>query len=126
MTVEKYSHEKHLPLVRQWLREYDFGEPDLALFSDCGFVVDNVAIAFLYTTNSAQGFIDQLISDPTSEKERRSRAIDQLFRELEAEARNRKVTQLRVLGNDTTSERFARLGYTKYDSFNFFYKDLQE
>ncbi len=58
-----------------------------SLFSDTGFVVEGVAAAWLYTTNSRMAFLENLVANPDVDVETRSKGIDLVVAAVIAEAK---------------------------------------
>ena len=125
MKVEKYDIEKHCLILKDWLTARKLTLPHEDLFSDIGFVVNNIAIGFLFLTNSKQAYIDHLATDPKSDKEERRVALDKLFETLEKTATDKGCLMITGLASmPAVRTRLDRGGYAHYGEFGLYYKVL--
>lgn len=94
MKAEKFVYEEHSKEVAGWLKKHAFPLPHKEMLSDVGFIVDDTACGFLYTSNSSIGWVEWIFSNPRKDKKHRAEALDILFKLLEETARNLNITVL--------------------------------
>lgn len=92
MSHERFNHEKHLPMVTKWgigrgMAVQD-AEVDGSLYPTTGFVVNGIVASWIYMTNSTLAYIDSSISDPTTTKEARWEAMNEMLPLLVEEAKS--------------------------------------
>ncbi len=120
--IVPYSHNEHYETVKGWLAQKDIRISPKSMFSDIGFVVDNVAVGFLYLTNSGKSFIDQIAADPLVSKETRSTALDILINALSARAAEEGAQTVQTFINEPLVGRFLKHGYTACGEYTFLIK----
>jgi hypothetical protein len=76
MIVEPFDKEKHLKLMAEWYEGWGYRLADEKFIPRIGFVVDNMVMCCLGTSDCGVAFIECLISDPDSPPERRRAAQD--------------------------------------------------
>ena len=92
--IRKIDLEKDYAILSQWLEGHSKPIFDKKLYSNSGFMVDEIVAGFLYKTNSSICFIENIISNPISEKNARRTAINTLFDEIIKEAKNEKFQMI--------------------------------
>src|SRR5262249_7948099 len=111
MDVERYVPEHHYESFRQWHAGRVQNAVDPASLPQVGFVVPDLAMGFLYQTDSKLCLIEALVANPAAPKEQRSRALDRVLESLIDEARR---LGFRVLQGQTALsavvDRVRRLG----------------
>lgn len=126
-TVEVYSHERHYRLLENWLCAYGLQIPHPSLFSDIGFVVDGIAIGFLFPTPSKQAYMDHVATDPYSNPRDRNLALNALFKNIETEATKRGFWMITALAKlPVMKQRFLHHQYEPYGDYTLFYRTLLE
>lgn len=110
MIVRKVK-KKDLEQIRNWYLKR--GEPDQTLvLSDIGFIVDNVAAAFLYTTNSPICMFEAYITNPETNKDERKEALDLITNKLFETAKNMNFkTIISLVNNKATHQRCLDYGF---------------
>ena len=83
MKVREYKDSDYEQLVR-WQEARQETMFDKALLSDIGFIVDDYAAGFLYTTNSKVCYIEGLLANPLKD---RNRALDAVIKKLTSKAK---------------------------------------
>lgn len=121
--IEPYDHGEHVARLNKWLSMHGLRVPDRRLFSDCGFIVDKVAIGFLFKTNSKQAYIDHVAADPNASSDIRSAALTKLFFYLEELARKDGFLMVTALAQlPSMKRRFEAHGFSAYGDFSLYYK----
>lgn len=124
MMVEVYAHHQHYELLSGWLRARGVAVPDKALFSDLGYVVDRIAIGFLFLGgNSRQASIDHVAADPEADSIARDRALSALLNMLEAAAWHADKVLVTALAElPAMKRRFEGLGYRAHGDYTLYYR----
>jgi len=94
MKVERYDPQLHRAWLRDWLDWHDERPLAPELLPPTGFVVPELAMGFLYGTDSKMALIEVLISNPMASRELRSQALDAVVEAIIAEAQARGFTRL--------------------------------
>lgn len=97
MIVARWDPEAHIPLLAEWFRRHGktWTTGDANLYPSTGFVVDQCAVGFLYTTNAPLvGYLDGFVTDPSATVRRRHRATKRLCEALTDEARAHGISLL--------------------------------
>ena len=83
----RYYRKEDFPLIKAWGESFgaNYCEDQ---FPPNGFIVEDVAAVFIYYTQSTVCFLENLISNKNSEKEKREKAIELLIGEAFFEAEN--------------------------------------
>lgn len=91
MHAETFDYKKHADMVRKWGETHQFPLPPYDMLPSTGFMVEDKACGFLYTTNSKIGWLEWVFSNPEKTKEERKEALDLLFKLIEYTARDLQV-----------------------------------
>lgn len=86
--IRKIDLDKDYETLSLWLKNHNKPSMNKDLFSDSGFMVDEIVAGFLYKTNSSICLVENFISDPTSKKNLRRAAINTLFKTIIDEAKS--------------------------------------
>jgi hypothetical protein len=88
MQAERWDPIRHGDLIASWSRaRFGDGAPfQRDVLPPTGVVVGGIVAAFLMKTDASVAYIDNIISDPTSDAEARSLALDAAIEALTAEA----------------------------------------
>ena len=108
--IERWNPERHMPLLGRWLRERGMAESAgwSEMYPPTGFVVDGIAIGFLYRTDAPHvAWLDGVVSDPGSGPLERAQALKSLISELYAEADRQGV---RLVFATTSAPSLVELG----------------
>lgn len=68
MLVRKFVTLDDLDQINSWLEKRQKPKLASSLLSRTGFIIDDVAVCFVYSTDSGVCFLDGLISNPDSEQ----------------------------------------------------------
>jgi len=105
--VELYEKEKHRSIIDRWSLEHKYVTVPEAFLSKNGVMIRDgqgyIAACWLYSTDSCMCFLENFISDPHVEKQRRNAAIDGLIEAACGFARSLGFTQVLAI------PRFQRL-----------------
>jgi hypothetical protein len=74
--------ESDCPVIDSWLRIRGAATPPREWYSDQGYIVDGIACAFLYTTNSGRASIEELTTNPIASSKDRFQAIQEITRSI--------------------------------------------
>lgn len=78
--VERFDSKKHYESMRAWMQQRGFSAPPVDILPEDGFVVDDTAMGFLYTTTSGKmSFAEWITSNSEKSKEDRANALDSLM-----------------------------------------------
>lgn len=125
--IETYSHNEHFELLRDWNNARKQFGLERWMLPDFGLVIDDIAMAFLVTTNSPVAWIAHWSVRPELSKEDRDRAINDLTKEFEKISKEKGFRLLQTLGKSgfNLSYRLRKNGFIAADGeFTFFVKDL--
>ena len=120
MRAIKFNFPDHYSILERWWNEHPEWEPvPPALLPASGFMIKAdqghfVAAGFIYFTNSALVSFEWIVSNPSSDKKERSKALDLLFKEMLASVPNGKAI-LSYVSNDSLIKRFKDNGFTEND-----------
>lgn len=96
--VELYEKEKHRSLIDGWSLKHNYVTVPEAFLSKNGVLIRDgqgyIAACWLYSTDSCLCFLENFISDPRAEKQRRSAALDGLIEAACGFARSLGFTQV--------------------------------
>jgi hypothetical protein len=92
--VSPFHYETHAPEVRKWLTKHNFPLPPENILPTTGFIIEDLACGFLYSSNSRLGWIEWVFSNPEKTQSERSEALDILFLLLETTAKELKIEVL--------------------------------
>lgn len=85
--ARRYIEEHDYEMLCQWWIDHDEVPPIACLYPETGFIVENVAAAFLYKTDSCMALIEMIIYNPRSPKEIRQKALDDVIEAVILEAK---------------------------------------
>lgn len=124
--IKNYNHDDHYIMLEKWLNAKTLTIPPKSFFSDCGICVNNIAIGFLFKTNSKQAYIDHVAADPNSSYEDRQEALDFLFKYLEDIASKEGYEIITGLARlPTMKTRFEDNNYKIHNDYTLYYKILE-
>ncbi len=83
-------------MVKQWCRSRKLPTIMLQLLPKHGLIVPDVAVAFLYQTDSKIAYVDGFMSNPHATLDDRLHAFDEITESLEVLARNLGFKQIWV------------------------------
>lgn len=86
MQVRKYERYDYYTLV-EWWSQHSWKAPSINMLPKTGFIVENICAGFLYKTDSEIAWLEFIISNPVSDKEERSQALDLVINSLVEEAK---------------------------------------
>lgn len=121
MKCEHFSEEKHYPSMALWWHERQFPATPPFLLPKTGLVMlgtneEPICAGFLYATDGGFAILDHIVSDPNSDKEERSQALDIVILNLVDIAKMNKVRVVSAASNHPALvERYEKLGFTRYD-----------
>jgi hypothetical protein len=81
MTPRAFTRED-LPTINAWLAARDLAHLQPGMIPETGFIVEGVAVGFLYDTDSQVGFMENFISNPASSAVKVSEAINAIVDRL--------------------------------------------
>lgn len=121
--IVPYAHEEHYQMLGHWLAHRGIPVPDKDMFSTFGYCVDDIAIGFLFFTNSKQAYIDNIAVDPTKDHWTRDNCIVFLLHALEQAAVDHGCKLVTVLGNlPTMKKRFEKLAFKPHGDYTLYAK----
>lgn len=89
--IRKIDLNKDYKILSNWLESHGKFWPK-SVFSDSGFMINEIVAGFLYKTNSSICLVENFVADPKSDKYARRTAIDLLFRTIIKEAKDLNFT----------------------------------
>lgn len=111
--INNWYYKRNLPSIPQHL------------LPPTGFIVPQIAAAFLYKTDSALAIIEGCISNPESFQEDRALALDLLLEQLVIEAKKEGFKMLMVSANkQSIIETCQEWEFKEVETFRTFVKEL--
>lgn len=98
---------------------------DTSYLPKFGLIADGICAGFLYRTDSTLAVVGNLVSDPDSDRETRSQALDLLIEMLYSRARFEGFKRVTAASNlNSVKKRLVSLGFTPGDEkVDHFYKE---
>lgn len=127
MIARNFNYNNDYATLSKWRQEYDlFLVPEMWL-SETGYIVDDLACVFMYTTNSNMVFLEFLTGNPNADKEQRSKAIDLLIEKCNNEAKELGYKLMwGMIQKPVVAERANKLGFlVESNDFLFMHKGVQ-
>lgn len=87
MNVVAFDYEKHSAEVSRWGSQHSFPLPPKEMLPNTGFMVNETACGFLYSTNSSLAWLEWVFSNPEKSEHERQESLDILFQMIEATAK---------------------------------------
>jgi len=113
MTIEKYDPARHYEMLCKWLRFYDMELIEAAILPPTGFVVEGLAMGFLYKSDGKLAQIETLVSNGYAPREARDAATDLVVEAIIVEARASGFAVLQGITHlDAVVQRALKHGFT--------------
>lgn len=113
MTIEKYNAARHYEVLCKWLSFYDMEPIEAAHLPPTGFVVEGLAMGFLYKSDTKLAQIETLVANGYAPREARDAATDLVVEAIIAEARASGFAVLQgVTQLDAVVQRALKHGFT--------------
>ena len=87
MKVERFQAELHYPAFCKWTRFYELNPLPLQFLPQSGFVVEGVAMGFMYRTDSKMALIENLSANPMIPRQTATRGLDAVVTAIAEEGR---------------------------------------
>lgn len=84
-------NSKDYDAIKIWFKGRNQPCPKPEMLSSTGFIVENIAAGFLYTTNSSLCWIENLVGNPFVAKEFRNVALEEIVEALIKEAKGKAI-----------------------------------
>jgi hypothetical protein len=101
-----------LYVINRWMRAHGkrgFSPDELP---EIGFIVEDVAAAFMYQTDSTVAFLENFVSSPSAKPKSVARALDAIVKELRHVASMNGISRLVVFSKvRSIGKRIGRLGF---------------
>lgn len=111
--------------LQRWCFDREVEAPPIEFLSDTGMIVDDVAVGFLYLTNSAIGMLEGYLTNPKADKNDRHEALNSITLNLIKLAENKGCKFLKC---DTKFEeiviRAKSFGFNELGQFKTFVREL--
>lgn len=127
MIVVRYQPAVHFELLGSWYRARGIAESagDPTCKPEIGFVVDGIAMGFLFRTDSTVGYFDAFAADPAAPKEARARALRCLIETLTAEAEHQHLHVIMAFtGAPTIVAMMTDAGFHAQPAFTYLVKRI--
>lgn len=104
--------EQDLSTINHWMKGHDKRGFVAEELPTIGFIVDGVAAAFLYQTDSSVGILENFVSNPEATPKQVAKALDLIIAELKRAASREGIAQLLVFSKvRSIGKRISRLGF---------------
>ena len=87
MKVERFQPDLHYATFCAWTRWYEMTPLPIQFLPQSGFVVDGVAMGFMYRTDSKMALIENLAANPKLPRETRTQGLDAVVTAIAEEGR---------------------------------------
>ena len=87
MKVERFQPDLHYPTFCTWTRWYEMTPLPLQFLPQSGFVVEGVAMGFLYRTDSKMALIENLAANPKLPRDTVTQGLDAVVTAIAEEGR---------------------------------------
>lgn len=84
--ARRYNKDTDFQDVTSWWLLHDQIPPLPAMYPETGFIVENVAAAFLFRTDSSMALIEMIIYNPETPKDIRQKALNEVIESVILEA----------------------------------------
>lgn len=106
------SVEHDLGTINGWMKGHDKRGFVAEELPTIGFIVDGVAAAFLYQTDSSVGILENFVSNPEASPQQVASALDKIVKELKFAASKEGIDRLLVFSKvRSIGKRIGRLGF---------------
>lgn len=92
MKADKFKPELHFEEIKDWSKDRGLGMVPKELLPKTGRIVPGVCAAFLYLTDSKVAFLENMISNPQTDKALASEALDLCVKAIEQDAKESGVS----------------------------------
>lgn len=111
--------------IKGWCKARNINAPEESALPKTGFIDDELAVGFLYSTDSSVCMIDGYVSNPNSGKEDRSLALDKITDFLICSARSLGFKFVKAdTKNKSISARCLKHGFIDSGNYSSFMKEL--
>ncbi len=87
MKVERFEAGRHYETFCKWTRWYELTPLPIQFLPQSGFVVEGVAMGFMYRTDSKMALIENLAANPVLPRETVTQGLDRVVEAIAAEGR---------------------------------------
>jgi hypothetical protein len=117
--------EKDIETINGWYRARQQPELNKYLFPDTGFFIENVAVGFLYRTDSCLCFLDGYVCSPSSTKEQRAAAFEKITHMLIRVAKDQGYTRILAYTKSPGIKKIAeRFQFSLKGDYTLFIKEI--
>lgn len=127
MDLVVFNKEKHFEIIKEWGKARGTELPPPEYFADIGLMVPGIGAAFLYTTNSKQCILDNIIINPAASFEDRASAAKLITEGLVTIAKD--LGYWLMIGQpegETMLRRSLALGFEEFKNFTMVRRWLRE
>lgn len=121
----EYVHQDYGEIY-SWMAKRKFKKIyPASFFSDLGIITPNMAVGFLYITNSRRAYLDGYISNPDADKIKRKEALNTITQELIRIARSYECQWLECNTELKTIQELAKKhGFQEMTKCSIFLKEI--
>lgn len=102
MTTRRFLNGSDFEQVCSWFKERGLSSPSKDFLPLVGFIVEDVAVGFMYKTDSCLGILDWFVSNPSADAVERMRAFDHIVTLLLAHAKTCHIKAVKAETNNDT------------------------
>jgi hypothetical protein len=115
--LRAFSYKEDAPTINEWGKAHAFPLPPEECLPPIGYIANEAAVGFLYTTDSKLAWMEWVFADPKKPKEERKVALDTLIEYLSAVAEDKGCLAIfSASGFKAFSSVLERNGFTETDS----------
>ena len=123
--LRRYQHGLDYNQFCEWMQSHRALVPPEDSLPHIGFVVDGIAMGFVYMTDSSVAIIENMVTNPKSSLRDRYDAVDDITDRLEEAALELKYKQLIVITDKhSITEKALNRNYLNTGEFSLLVKEL--
>lgn len=119
-------HQTDFEMVKKWYEDREMKCPPMSSFPELGFIIPEVAAGFIAQTDSTVCLLEGYITNPTSSKQERDLALDEITDSLLEAAKELGYQHVLAFTSNTAIEERARAwGFGYGGQYSLMHKELE-
>lgn len=122
MIMRRFDYERDAETVGSWLKPRGLTMVPRDQLPEVGFIVEGVAVAFVYKAEGGLAVIDRLVTNPMSTPEERNNWVALIFRQLQSHAVSGGAKQVVAFSDRTSTAKWLEAaGLSKHSDGAFYF-----